>query len=1379
VPPTTTTTTTTPEPYVDEPDVPPNLIPVYPSFYFNTGTAEQRSTTKGYYHESLMVSTMVCDSWSTSFLSTDCESNNPRMDESSQNSVTYQLDESNSNENMEVQVSVSRTGAWYFTGFMEFHNTTMHPRNPHGPSPHQGNYCDEGDWKTDAYLNSMRTCPIEFGSGIYYPPTGRAAVKYRTTIQYVNTNTTGVRAGGNLNGARWWNGLITGLLNPAYNHPHGWIEGPTMQLDQCSELSKRVPWYGGCCFPYRDFTKGSSNEDVEGSLEDWIMSFKPATPHGATGFLRCTPTLPQSQGGPTTTTTTFDPSMGNQYYNRYCEEYPDSRPGHSYSELTRQPTSQEYNYYETTGWLVFEDGELEKSFTVTGIKNNTPEYAVKVVGLELIDTSGSMIMDSGRWPKLRGWINGERITQPSQSYPTGVLSYQIGLPQGRPFTWVPNTDRHSNTFGENYDGLGKWDNAEAKYYCTGCYSGVFPDDRQYPPWHGQIIYADNSKAEIKIRDNNPGAFAIGGWMSDGIQINYNPLSAGKYADLNSAYDLPPAQLPTDPEEADNTIATRPEYEGTYGLAGNGNDMGTLPGEAKAKSSYGCQYGTSKNSRVVSWREYYSLDASSSQAHEPIYQVWNRFAPNTGWGDSLDKGSLGWGGMSYYNYEGELDTVDRDQWFLGFDAEGRQVNPYQHDIWEDKFFFHDTPAENSHNHTAHGRTSSHFDESLYNNFLKSLFVSFKNRTPKDLDRYYKVPVPESGTNKVKLPVVRVGGADGAATVNYETFYPSPGSTAIPGVHYMPVSGTLNFADGEACKHIEVEALDWYDPYADPAIDPMYTPYSKSVHIKLSSPAGGYKNNASVYEKCNQDIWHGNFSSTGELHLLTIPDYTGRLELGNCNATAYEGPANQIPRHDVVAFADFTVYRYIFSPEVNINLMNGNQNTIIPQKKYLGGHGRVAVDYRTIEGTAKEHQDYIPASGTVIFEDGESVKTIRTYIVQEDILSGLARRNQGGAEEVNTIGEKYSLILENPSGVALVGANDPWEYCGPSGTVNIRETQQTPDDCFPVVAVWNNNDFKDDNYKIKLNGVDLTADHLYRDYLGNTNRGGLYLNDTNSHWAGINRRGGLWIGSIDLPNSISGGYCCPGGGASPAYWERFYRTSQGNTVSHFTQVPSGTHGGGQHHLEITGIWHTGQHVMSSENMLWSYFHDDLLLTGVNSLEMINVRHKRSKGTDPADTNYGSVGVYLCKLGELQTLHGNTFKNLDIVRTLFQGNYSCPRYDTPAYYVNPNSIDQSFSFDYIPSGHYGCIEPPEMLPFIVDQPSSIQGYVGSNVQLSAETIYGMSYKWFKDNDPLQGNFHPDSGILSLNNLQMSDAGVYEVHITNWWGEIVSSGATVYVQN
>jgi hypothetical protein len=81
-----------------------------------------------------------------------------------------------------------------------------------------------------------------------------------------------------------------------------------------------------------------------------------------------------------------------------------------------------------------------------------------------------------------------------------------------------------------------------------------------------------------------------------------------------------------------------------------------------------------------------------------------------------------------------------------------------------------------------------------------------------------------------------------------------------------------------------------------------------------------------------------------------------------------------------------------------------------------------------------------------------------------------------------------------------------------------------------------------------------------------------------------------------------------------------------------------------------------------------------------------------------------------------------------------------------------------------------PP--LPQIQVQPSSQLGYWGKSVSFSvrASGFAPLSFQWNKDEAPLAG---ATTNSLILTNLQMSDAGVYSVVITNVYGSVTSNPA------
>ena len=83
------------------------------------------------------------------------------------------------------------------------------------------------------------------------------------------------------------------------------------------------------------------------------------------------------------------------------------------------------------------------------------------------------------------------------------------------------------------------------------------------------------------------------------------------------------------------------------------------------------------------------------------------------------------------------------------------------------------------------------------------------------------VDESGTNAV-VTVRRLGGANGAVNVNYQTV----DGTAIGGMDFVPISGTLAFADGETVKSIFI-----------PILDDSLVEQDEQFLVRLTSAGGG--------------------------------------------------------------------------------------------------------------------------------------------------------------------------------------------------------------------------------------------------------------------------------------------------------------------------------------------------------------------------------------------------------------------------------------------------------------------------------------------------------------------------------------------------------------
>jgi hypothetical protein len=76
--------------------------------------------------------------------------------------------------------------------------------------------------------------------------------------------------------------------------------------------------------------------------------------------------------------------------------------------------------------------------------------------------------------------------------------------------------------------------------------------------------------------------------------------------------------------------------------------------------------------------------------------------------------------------------------------------------------------------------------------------------------------------VRVYVDRTDGYIGAISVDYST----GGGTAVPGVNYTPVSGTLNFVDGQKRAHFDI-----------PLINNKTYGGTKTLNVQLTNPTGG--------------------------------------------------------------------------------------------------------------------------------------------------------------------------------------------------------------------------------------------------------------------------------------------------------------------------------------------------------------------------------------------------------------------------------------------------------------------------------------------------------------------------------------------------------------
>jgi parallel beta-helix repeat protein len=111
------------------------------------------------------------------------------------------------------------------------------------------------------------------------------------------------------------------------------------------------------------------------------------------------------------------------------------------------------------------------------------------------------------------------------------------------------------------------------------------------------------------------------------------------------------------------------------------------------------------------------------------------------------------------------------------------------------------------------------------------------------------------------------------------------------------------------------------------------------------------------------------------------------------------------------------QFAFSP-VGTTLTEANANVTLTVVRTGGAIGTVTVDYATANGTAASGSDYTAKSGTLTFANGETSKSISVSVLDDAVYEGA---------------EKFSVVLSNPTGGAILGAASAAEI-----TINDNET-----------------------------------------------------------------------------------------------------------------------------------------------------------------------------------------------------------------------------------------------------------------------------------------------------------------------------------------------------
>lgn len=242
--------------------------------------------------------------------------------------------------------------------------------------------------------------------------------------------------------------------------------------------------------------------------------------------------------------------------------------------------------------------------------------------------------------------------------------------------------------------------------------------------------------------------------------------------------------------------------------------------------------------------------------------------------------------------------------------------------------------------------------------------------------------------VPIFVQRIGGASGVAQVNYTTV----NGTALAGVNYNAISGTLNFAAGEALKSISLPLI--YDSRITGDL---------TLTMKLSNPSAG--------------TVLGNPTNA----LIVVQDADAGFSFTNSTMSVFKNVGNAI----------ITVV--CSNPSIEPPVSDTN----LPP---------LTVGYATADGTAVAGVDYQAASGTLYFTNGIGTNTISVPILNNSQVLGdhtftVNLLNPTAPGKLVTPSSQTVTIVDNNSGLSFSSPVYNVLKTGAAATITVVRTDYT--------------------------------------------------------------------------------------------------------------------------------------------------------------------------------------------------------------------------------------------------------------------------------------------------------------------------------------------------
>lgn len=377
------------------------------------------------------------------------------------------------------------------------------------------------------------------------------------------------------------------------------------------------------------------------------------------------------------------------------------------------------------------------------------------------------------------------------------------------------------------------------------------------------------------------------------------------------------------------------------------------------------------------------------------------------------------------------------------------------------------------------------------------------------------VGESGPS-VSVTVLRINGSNGVATVNYTT----TNVTASAGIDYIATGGTLTFANGETIKSFTV-----------PVLEDSIVEGDETIAVVLSSPSAGavLLNGTANISILDNDTGLGFgpasyvVNENGTNIMLTVVRTNANtidpvtVTYGTTNGTATAG-GDYVGTAGVLTFTNGEAFKFITVPILEDTQVEGDESFTVALSNPTGGaqftgptvatisvvdndaglaftsdeysileggvqqtitvirsgitNSTVAVSFATSDGTATNNQDYIAASGLLVFTNGEVSKTFSIPVIDDTLEEGVETvliklsSPTGQVALLNPNSATLTIVDNDGSLVLPAGSRLTSESISVNGAVDVGETVTA------VFAIRNVSGFDTENLTATLlvtNGI----------------------------------------------------------------------------------------------------------------------------------------------------------------------------------------------------------------------------------------------------------------------------------------------------------------------